>query len=67
MEGGHGLGVVCHDSGAPEQDLLNLLLTYLCEYLHLVITKYFLVLLVQFIRFDEMLGRNFQVNLVEDW
>ena len=39
-----------------EQDLLNLIL-FLCEYLHIVITKYgeFLVLLVQFIRFGEML------------
>ena len=39
-----------------EQDLLNLLL-FLCEYLHIVITKCgdFLVLLVQFIRFGEML------------
>ena len=38
-----------------EQDLLNLLL-FLCEYLHLVITKYgdFLVLLVRFIRFGEL-------------
>jgi len=37
--------------------LLNLLL-FLCEYLHIVITKYgdFLVLLVQFIRFGEMLA-----------
>ena len=40
-----------------KQDLLNLLLTFLCGDLHIVITKYgdFLVLLVQFIRFGEML------------